>query len=501
MARNKKLHVITIVVSLLLINSAKGLDYIVVDTDQENCYNNTAQIICPDPGSPFYGQDAQYLHVPPDYQDNGNGTVTDMNTDLMWQQTPDLENKYTFAVAAAGADTFSLAEYNDWRLPTIKELYSLINFNGSVFTLTPYIDTNYFDFVFGDTTSGGRIIDAQYWSATEYVGTTMNNDATVFGVNFADGRIKGYPRDFGPFGQPMTQFVRYVRSTADYGINDFFDNGDETISDLATGLMWQQSDDGVTRNWEAALSYAENLTLAEYSDWRLPSAKELQSIIDYTHAPDATDPDLRGPAIDTLFEITNIGTQQDPDYGYFWTSTTHLDGPFPDFAVYISFGEAWGWMEQPPNSGNYVLLNVHGAGAQRSDPKAGDPASWPHGNGPQGDVVRIYNFVRCVRGESVTSIDDKGAENLKPEKSALSINYPNPFNSSTTISYSLNNPSDVTIDIYDLNGRKIESLEKKQEQAGLGEITWNAAGVSSGIYFYKITAEDYIEAGKMLLIK
>ena len=53
----------------------------------------------------------------------------------------------------------------------------------------------------------------------------------------------------------------------------------------------------------------------------------------------------------------------------------------------------------PPSSGsgNYQLLDVHGAGAQRSDPKAGDPAAFPHGRGPQGDVIRINNFVRCVR--------------------------------------------------------------------------------------------------------
>jgi hypothetical protein len=54
-------------------------------------------------------------------------------------------------------------------------------------------------------------------------------------------------------------------------------------------------------------------------------------------------------------------------------------------------------MEMPPGSGSYRLMDVHGAGAQRSDPKAGDPADWPHGNGPQGDVVRITNTVRLVR--------------------------------------------------------------------------------------------------------
>jgi hypothetical protein len=51
-------------------------------------------------------------------------------------------------------------------------------------------------------------------------------------------------------------------------------------------------------------------------------------------------------------------------------------------------------MEIPPNSGNLQLLDVHGAGAQRSDPKSGDPGEWPYGHGPQGDVIRIYNYAR-----------------------------------------------------------------------------------------------------------
>ncbi|HUJ11912.1 MAG TPA: DUF1566 domain-containing protein, partial [Verrucomicrobiae bacterium] len=66
-------------------------------------------------------------------------------------------------------------------------------------------------------------------------------------------------------------------------------------------------------------------------------------------------------------------------------------------AVYVCFGRALGWMHMPPGFGEYRLLDVHGAGAQRSDPKAGNPADFPHGRGPQGDVIRIYNFVRCVR--------------------------------------------------------------------------------------------------------
>ena len=66
-------------------------------------------------------------------------------------------------------------------------------------------------------------------------------------------------------------------------------------------------------------------------------------------------------------------------------------------AVYVAFGRALGWMQFPPGRGALQLMDVHGAGAQRSDPKSGDPADYPHGRGPQGDVVRILNHVRCVR--------------------------------------------------------------------------------------------------------
>jgi hypothetical protein len=62
----------------------------------------------------------------------------------------------------------------------------------------------------------------------------------------------------------------------------------------------------------------------------------------------------------------------------------------------------------PPLSGNYLLLDVHGAGAQRSDPKSGNPDDYPYGHGPQGDVIRIYNHVRLVRdpGTSIVFTDD-----------------------------------------------------------------------------------------------
>lgn len=372
-----------------------GQSYTVVDTGQTKCFDNWQEIAPPKSGQPFHGQDAQYHGPQPAYQDNGDGTITDLNTGLMWQKQFDLGRKQTFAEAKAGAAKCKTGGHTDWRLPTIKELYSLINFSGGMgnWPAKPYLDTKYFQFIYGDPNQGEREIDAQYWSATEYVGRTMRGAATVFGVNFADGRIKGYPRDFGMGGQPFREFVRYVRGNPNYGRNDFHDSGDGTILDRATGLIWQKGDSGKALNWEQALAYAEALNLAGHSDWRLPNAKELQSIVNYGRAPDAADPKARGPAIDPVFQITNAES-------YFWTGTTHLEGRPGDsgnMAVYVCFGRSMGWMG-PPGAPQKHFLNVHGAGAQRSDLKSGNPKQFPQGRGPQGDDVRIYNYVRCVRG-------------------------------------------------------------------------------------------------------
>ncbi len=375
-----------------------NLSYVVVDTGQEKCYDNSQEIACPQPGEAFYGLDAQYQGIQPAYQDNGDGTISDLNTGLMWQKTPG--DKMTYDEAVTGAKDFNLASYDDWRLPTIKELYSLILFSGtdpnpeSVEPAIPFIDTDYFDFEYGDVSAGERIIDAQYWSSTEYVGTTMNSAATVFGVNFADGRIKGYPRDIGPQGQPMREFVRYVRGNFNYGINNFVDNGDGTITDTATGLMWSRADSGEGLDWEDALAWVQQKNKENYlgyNDWRLPNAKELQSIVDYTRSPQTTN----SAAIAPVFKVTPIIDERgEMDYPFYWTSTTHVDAAGGGrSAIYIAFGEALGYMM---NS----WMDVHGAGAQRSDPKSGDPANYPYGHGPQGDAIRIYNYVPCVRDAS-----------------------------------------------------------------------------------------------------
>lgn len=382
--------------------------YAIVDTAQIRCYSDNTEIQYPKAGQAFYGQDAQYNGVQPAYKDNRDGTITDLNTGLMWQSDPG--SKKTLALAVANAPKCNTAGYTDWRLPTIKELYSLILFSGtdpdpmsnSSSRQRPFIDTKYFKFQYGNQQKGERIIDSQFATATKYISTTMRADETMFGVNFADGRIKGYPVKDPRSRADKKFFVLYVRGNTDYGKNDFTDNDDGTVTDKATGLMWMKFDSGYLKagknkdgklNWSQALEWAENLKYARYSDWRVPNVKELQSIVDYTRSPATTN----SAAIDPIFQATSFVAEGGKrDFPCYWSNTTHASLTRASTASYVAFGTSFGWM-QNRRTGQYTLMDVHGAGSQRSDPKSGDPSKYPHGRGPQGDVIRIDNFVRCVR--------------------------------------------------------------------------------------------------------
>lgn len=399
--------------SLGITNPEGNRSYRIVDTGVQKFFNTSQEIAAPQQGEAFYGQDAQFDGNQASYRDNGDGSITDLVTGLMWTKTPDLNgdgsidaaDKLTYSEALIYAQSVGVGGYSDWRVPSIKELYSLTDFSGvdpnaqltSSAGLRPFINTDYFDFGYGDLAAGDRIIDAQMATSTIYTGLTMGGNETLFGYNFADGRIKGYPAGTLPNGQTKGYYVYFVRGAEDYGLNDFKDNQDGTISDEATGLMWSQDDSKSGMSWKDALAWVDQKNEEEYlgySDWRLPNIKELQSIVDYSRSPQSTN----SPAIDPIFNCTEIVDESGSrNYGFYWSGTTHVNMQGGGSACYIAFGDALGFLEMPPRSGQYNLTDVHGAGAQRSDPKAGDPADYPMGHGPQGDVIRIYNLVRCVR--------------------------------------------------------------------------------------------------------
>ena len=83
----------------------------------------------------------------------------------------------------------------------------------------------------------------------------------------------------------------------------------------------------------------------------------------------------------------------------------------------------------------------------------------------------------------------------------LSNNYPNPFNPSTTIRYSIPKQSHITLKIYDIIGREVAILVNEEKPAGNYQIGFNAANLPSGVYFYQLKAGSYVETNKMVLLK
>lgn len=392
--------------------------YPIVDTAQDGFYNNRTEISEPGTNDAFYGQDGCYAGNQPSYTISADSlTVYDHVTGLTWTRSHDwngdgylnADDQMTQANAeayAATLNTSSFGGYSDWRLPCTKEIYSLMNFNGTdpdplgtdISGLTPFIDNTVFEIGYGDTDAGDRIIDAQFATTTLYVDTVMSGQEAMFGLNLVDGRIKGYPTQTG-----KTYYAYYCRGNPAYGINDFEDNGDGTVTDIATGLMWAQADSGSGMDWKNALAFAEGSELAGHSDWRLPNTKELQSLLDYTRSPGTT----ASAAIDPVFsatQITNMAGQA--DYPWYWTGTTHLS--YTGSAAsgsYVCFGRGTGTMD------GTTIIDVHGAGCQRSDPKSGDATDYPSsGHGPQGDVQRVFNHVRLVRDADLidSNLDSDG---------------------------------------------------------------------------------------------
>ncbi len=90
---------------------------------------------------------------------------------------------------------------------------------------------------------------------------------------------------------------------------------------------------------------------------------------------------------------------------------------------------------------------------------------------------------------------------MKPDKFELSQNYPNPFNPSTTIKYSVANAGFVTMKLYNIVGEEVATLINEEESAGYYQIKFNASNLASGIYFYTLTAGNFRETKKLVLLK
>lgn len=220
---------------------------------------------CPAEGSALSGQDAAYPPRSTAFADNGDQTVSDAATGLMWQAGASLTYNWYQAAGVTDPDAnasgvnicgaLTLGAHANWRLPTRQELMTLVDPSRS----NPAAFTAFFP----TTASLG------YWTADRVPTTTLG-----WGVNFANG---------APTQTTLasTYAVRCVRGPQFNNTHRLLDNGDGTISDDANGLMWQGSTARPGKNHSQAQDTCENLTLADYTDWRLPSLKELLSLADF----------------------------------------------------------------------------------------------------------------------------------------------------------------------------------------------------------------------------
>ena len=273
-----------ILFSVLVLNAQaqKLLPFKLPDTGQTTSYTTTK------------GEDADYVINPLSFTDNGNGTITDNNTGLIWQKTDGGE--MTFEKAVSYSDTLTLGGYTDWRLPTGEELFSLHLFDAN----NPALNTT----IFTKTL-------AEYWWSSE----KQADNAAIIWLTNAGGGIGNHAKaESKSAGGTKLIHVRAVRNpiTTTFTVAHFSDNGDGTIKDNYTGLTWQKNSSTTPMNWEAALAYAKTVILGGKSDWRLPNIKELQSLNDVSRVK---------PSINKTF-FPNIVTS-----AFYWSSTSQYKTP------------------------------------------------------------------------------------------------------------------------------------------------------------------------------
>jgi len=365
------------------------------------------------------GEDSDYNINPPSYtkldanggalpdsamewvmvQDNVTGLIWEVKADddsihdkdnlYTWYNSNSLTNGGNAGTAGTGTDTEDFIKtlnannfggFSDWRLPTVKELTNIVNRGAS----SPAINTDFFPQTIASVAS-------YYWSSTTYAGD--NSRAWI--VHFINGGN-------GPGYKSESRYVRAVRGRQEWALGHLVVNGDATVTDTSTGLMWQQETaKQVTeaQGWQQWPTYCETLSLAGYDDWRLPNINELQSLVD--HSKDS-------PAINTV-------AFPDTKAFYYWSSTTY-NADFR-YAWYVYFSN--GFIGKYEKSQTYYVRAVRGGQNQTSDHlviSAPDQAStWKIG-----DLMIITWNIQNVPGNVKISISRQGGRDATFETIAES---------------------------------------------------------------------------------
>jgi hypothetical protein len=318
----KKIPILACLALLLLAISGVVSAGLVPDTGQTTSYTDT------------FGEDSDYNINPPSYTKlsaSGDAlpytatewvTVRDEVTGLIWAKEADDFGTWDFAM-----NTYipllnippGLGGFSDWRMPVVRELTSIVLWDSR----NPAINTDFFP----------QTQPRYHWTSAPLVGSSTE----VWAVYFLAGAF-GFLDTTDPNPQKSEAYMRAVRGEWEQA-PDYVDNGDGSVTDISTGLMWlQQGADPMT--WEDALAYCEALPLTQaagHNDWRLPSINELQSMLDYSK---------NNPAIDTNAFPDEIGRWR-------WTSTTFIGAGSTANAWRVDFEDGFSNSDEKTDT-NYV---------------------------------------------------------------------------------------------------------------------------------------------------
>lgn len=197
------------------------------------------------------------------------------------------------------------------------------------------------------------------------------------------------------------------------------------------------------------------------------------------------------------------------DKGFFWRTSSGgwLITPYLSYPVYSITSIGAGYIIMGKANGKvtrYYCQNLTSL-TDSVDKSQGLP------NGPITAIIKSGTYVLAgfsnmgpsnnVWRTSYNYVDVKKIASEVPSKYELGQNFPNPFNPSTTIRYQIPKQEVITLKIYDITGKEIETLVNELQSPGTYEVNWNASKYSSGTYFYRIEAGDYSETKSMLLVK
>src|SRR5213593_3490672 len=341
-------------------------------TGQTTCWDSNGNVI-PCAGT---GEDGDLREgAPLAYVDNGDGTVTDVTTGLMWEKLShdgtvhDDHNTYTWANAISGhvatLNRTNFARHNDWRLPNVRELLSIVTYQNLLPTVAPAFDNHCSSGC--SVTSCSCTFSGDTWTSTSEADSPWN---TWF-VDFQDGQVgAGLEHGTGPVravrdgsgGCPLPATGQTTcwdssgnaiscAGTGEDGEDRkgaplaYDDNGNGTVTDLNTGLVWEKvSDDGTVHDKDNLYSWANAFTgrvatlnatsFAGHTDWRLPNVRELQSIVNYQSS---------NPMVSSAFK-TNCAPGCPATgcsctaSGNYWSSTSSVSSPSRAWFVSFRYG-------------------------------------------------------------------------------------------------------------------------------------------------------------------